>query len=89
MSRKKETAAPAAVIPTLPLTEVWAVTTYMPDCHADDCGCGAYQEGTAVVGLFANEQTAKQFADHKNGGNDYGSFHAQKMSVHTSMKNLY
>lgn len=36
MSRKKES-APAAVIPDLPLTEVWAVTTYMPDCHADEC----------------------------------------------------
>lgn len=86
---KNKNQQPAAVIPTLPLTEVWAVTTYMPDCHADDCGCGAYQEGTAVVGLFANEQTATQFADRKNDGQEYGGFRAQKMPVHTSMKNLY
>lgn len=86
---KNKNQQPAAVIPTLPLTEVWAVTTFMPDCHADDCGCDAYQEGTAVVGLFANEQTAKQFADRKNGGNNYGTFYAHKMPVHTSMKSLY
>ena len=86
---KNKNQQPAAVIPTLPLTEVWAVTTYMPDCHADDCGCGAYQEGTAVVGLFASEQTAKQFADRKNDGQEYGAFRAQKMTVHTNMKNLY
>ncbi len=88
MSRKKES-APAAVIPDLPLTEVWAVTTYMPDCHADECYCGEYVEGTAVIGLFATEQTARQFADRKNSGREYGSYRAQKMTVHTAMTTLY
>lgn len=89
MSRKKEPPAPAAVVPALPLTEVWAVVTYMPECHDYDCGCGSYSEGTAVVGLFATEQTAKQFADRKNNGQEHGAFRAQKMPVHAAMKTLY
>lgn len=87
MSRKKES-APAAVIPDLPLTEVWAVTTYMPDCHDADCYCDG-GEGTAVIALFASEQTARQFADRKNNGNEHGAYRAQKLPVHTSMKNVY
>lgn len=88
MSRKKAP-VPTVVLPSEPLTEVWAVTTYMPDCHADDCYCGEYVIGTAVVGLFATEQTARQFADKKNGGREHGAFHAQKMPVHTSMREVY
>jgi len=84
MSRKKESPAPAA----LPLTEVWAVVTYLPDCHADDCYCDG-GEGTAVVALFATDQTAQQFADRKNNGREYGPYRAQKMPIHTSMKTLY
>ncbi len=89
MPRKKESPSPATVIPALPLAEVWAVATYMPDCHADDCYCGEGVEGSAVVGLFASEQTARQFADRKNNGREYGPYRAQKMPVHTAMTTLY
>lgn len=42
-----------------------------------------------MIGLFATEQTARQFADRKNSGREYGSYRAQKMTVHTAMTTLY
>lgn len=88
MSRKNKPLAPAVVVPTDSLTEVWAVTTYGTECHADDCYCDT-GEGTTVVALFSSEQTATQFADRKNNGQEYGPYRAQKLPVHTAMKELY
>lgn len=87
MSKKRPNPT-SVVVPADPLTEVWAVTTYGTECHADDCYCDT-GEGTAVVALFASEQTAKQFADKKNKGQEYGPYRAQKLPVHTAMKELY
>jgi len=87
-SRTRTRPAPD-VLPTYPASEVWAVTTYMPECHDDECYCGYDTEGTAVVALFANEQTAKQFADRKNSGREHGPYSARKLPVHTAMRDLY
>lgn len=87
MSKKKEP-VPVAVVPAEPFTEVWAVTTYSAECHDYERGCDG-GEGTAVIGLFGSEQTARQFADKKNGGREYGAYRAQKLPVHNSMRNVY
>lgn len=55
MSRKNKPLAPAVVVPTDSLTEVWAVTTYGTECHADDCYCDT-GEGTTVVALFSSSR---------------------------------
>lgn len=85
---KKRSNPTAVVVPADPLTEVWAVTTYGTECHADDCYCDT-GEGTTVVALFTSEQTATQFADKKNEGREYGPYSARKLPVHTAMKELY
>lgn len=89
MGSRNRTRTASSVLPTYPAAEVWAVTTYTPECHDDDCYCGYDAEGTTVVALFVSEQTATQFADRKNGGHEHGPYSARKLPVHTAMRDLY
>ncbi len=59
------------------MSEVWAVTEY--SCTEECC---YYSEGTSVVRLFDNEQTARQYVDAES----HHHLYVSKMRIYHSMK---
>lgn len=68
------------------MIEIWAVT----ESNACVCGCecGGYEssDGTSVIELFDNEQTARQFADMR--GEYHRNNYVEKLSVHSALKTV-
>lgn len=85
MSRKTQRDKDRAgiVVACDPITEVWAVCDYTPECHDYECDCSCGVEGSMVLALFLSEQTAEQYVERKGRG------WKRKMPVNTAMKHIY